>query len=149
HPGIVLQVVQVHVALQDLVHRRSDALELLLDLIEDAFRMHLDVAFGVKPDAGDEYQIAVGDRSVEERRLLRLAAVSVVDFLDRLLTLCGGCRWKRRSGHGRCRGRTASDETASIRVLHLETSSQKINFAPRWICRMFGSDAFVALIRPT
>src|SRR5439155_11854585 len=141
---------------------------------EHALGVHLDIAFGVIADAGDEHQAAVGDRSVEERRLLRLAAVSVVDLLDGLLALSGDCRGKRRRRHRRCRGHAAPEETTSIRWLHVGTPSfdvarslqasvrrsakafalrrfvhrQNINFAPSWICRMFGYDVLVALMRP-
>src|SRR3954452_3939136 len=34
HPGIVLQVVQVHVYLQHLLHRRADFFQLLLHFVE-------------------------------------------------------------------------------------------------------------------
>src|SRR5437762_8839979 len=42
HALVVLQVVQVDVTLQDLLHGRSNARELLLDLIEDVFGVRLD-----------------------------------------------------------------------------------------------------------
>src|SRR5262245_35412912 len=61
HAGIVLQVVEIDVALQDLLHRRPDALELLLDLIEDRLGVYLDIAFGVVADAGNEYEVPVRD----------------------------------------------------------------------------------------
>ena len=46
HPGVVLQVVQIDVALQDLLHRRSGRLELLLDAVQHNLGVQLDVAFG-------------------------------------------------------------------------------------------------------
>src|SRR5712692_3742594 len=70
HAGVVLQVVQVDVDLQDLLHRRARGFELLLDLVEHVRGVALDVALEVRADAGDEQQVAVGDRGAEERLLL-------------------------------------------------------------------------------
>ena len=44
HPGVVLQVVQVDVALEDLVHGRARAFQLLADLVEHSLGVDLDVA---------------------------------------------------------------------------------------------------------
>src|SRR5207244_1108911 len=43
HPVIVLQVVEVDVDLEHLLHRGANALELLLHLVEDDLRVRLDV----------------------------------------------------------------------------------------------------------
>ena len=54
HRRVVLQVVQIHVHLQHLLHRGADILEPLLDLVEHVLGVGLDVAFEVRADAGDE-----------------------------------------------------------------------------------------------
>jgi hypothetical protein len=67
----------------------------------------------VRSDAGDEEQIAIGDRAVEERRLGRLLAILVNDSFCGLVTLCsGGYRYgrSRRSGGGNA----TSEEASSI-----------------------------------
>src|SRR5262249_19046304 len=134
-----------------------DTLELLLNLVENALGVHLDVAFGVIADAGDEHQVAVRDRAVEQRRLVGPAAVSVMDLLDRLLALRRGGGGQPRRGSGGRRGRAALDETASIRWRHVGllvvstdrySIDQNINFTPSWTCLMFGYVVLVALIRP-
>src|SRR5689334_3026783 len=83
HAGVVLQVVQVDVDLEDLLHRGAHRLELLLHLVEHVLRVRLDVALEVRADAGDEDQVAVLDRPAEERRLLGLLAVVPEHLLHR------------------------------------------------------------------
>src|SRR6202035_4448883 len=56
HSCIVLQIIQINIALQDLVHRGTGGFELLLNLIEHTFGVNLDVAFSVIPYACDEQQ---------------------------------------------------------------------------------------------
>src|SRR5512141_1883874 len=81
HRRVVLQVVQVDVDLQDLLHRGADLLELLLDLVEHVLRVGLDVALEVGTDAGDEDKAAVRGDAAEEGRLLGPLAVRPVHLL--------------------------------------------------------------------
>ena len=69
HPVVILQVVEVDVHLEDLVHRRSGLFQFRLDLVEHRLGMHGDVAGLVVALSGDEHKVAVGDPSREQRRL--------------------------------------------------------------------------------
>src|ERR1017187_8798929 len=117
HGCPVLNIVEIDVGLQDLFHGRSHALQLLLDGIQHDFGMGLDVARDVRSYTGDEEQIAVGDRAVEERRLgrwRRLLAILVKDPLGGLLGLRrGGGPHSRRGGHA------TSQEIPSIGLFHV------------------------------
>ena len=69
HFLVVLEVVEVDIALEDFVHGRAAGVEALFDFIEDVLGVGLDVAFEVRADSGDEDEVAVGDNAVEERSL--------------------------------------------------------------------------------
>ena len=74
HSLVVLQVVQENAALQHLVHGRSGVLQRLLNLVQHVGGVRLDVAWKVRASAGNEEQIAVGNRAAEQRRGLGLLA---------------------------------------------------------------------------
>src|SRR6267143_5347232 len=56
HCSIVFQIVQIDVALEDLVHGGTGALELLLDLIQNVLGVRLDVALEMRAHARQEQQ---------------------------------------------------------------------------------------------
>ena len=68
HGVVVLEVIEVHVALEALFHRRAHVLELLFNLVEHVFGVGLDVALEMRAHAGHEQQVAVGDGAREQRR---------------------------------------------------------------------------------
>src|SRR5262245_44468111 len=72
-------------------------------------------------DAGDEQQVAVRHDPVEQRCLLRFAAVRIVHLFRRLLALRGCRRRNRCCCEGCGRGHATTDERASIRCLHIRT----------------------------
>jgi len=120
HACVVLQVVEIDVALQDLFHGGADALQLLLDGIQHNLGMGLDIAWDVRAHAGNEEQIAVGNRAIEERRLgsrRRLLPILIKHLFGWLVALRRGGH--RRHGRGSRRGGDpASQEIPSIRLLH-------------------------------
>jgi hypothetical protein len=96
HARVVLQVGQVNVAFEDLIHRGAGFLKLLLDLVKDSLGMHFDITSLMVADAGDEDQVAVSDHAVEQ---WCLSVLGVVDkyFFGRFLSRDG---WDRRGRYG-------------------------------------------------
>src|ERR1041385_1893131 len=102
HGRIIFEVVEVHVALQHLFHRRSARLELLLDRVEHMLGVGLDVSLEMGADSGDEQQVSIRDCAAEQRRLFGTFAISPEHLLRRLF-LCvsrRGCDRGRRSSSG-------------------------------------------------
>ena len=59
HRLVVLEVIQINIALQDLFHGRARVLQLFLNLIEHVLGVSLDVALEMRALARDEEQVAV------------------------------------------------------------------------------------------
>ena len=96
HSLVVLQVVQKDAALQHLVHGRAGVLQLLLNLIQYVGRVRFDVARKMRAYSGDEEQIAVGNRTAEQRRSLGLVARVVDLLLGSGLRFSGSARGSRQ-----------------------------------------------------
>src|SRR5881397_3258687 len=59
HRLVVLEVIQINIALQDLFHGRARVLQLFLNLIKHVLGVSLDVALKMRALARDEEQVAV------------------------------------------------------------------------------------------
>src|ERR1019366_10729466 len=84
------------------------------------FGMGLDIAWDVRAHAGDEEQIAVSNRAVEERRLgagRRLLPILIKHPLGGLVGLRRG--WHRDRRDYRRGGDSTSQEIPSIRLFHM------------------------------
>src|SRR5271169_5543774 len=129
HRLVVLEVGQIHVDLQDLLHRGADSLELLLHLLEDVLRVGLDVPLEVGADAREEDEVSVRDDGAEERRLLGPRPAVPVDLLRGrgirwLLLLLGPEGRDRGSRHGHCGYLREEISPIGLRHCHLPYASQ-------------------------
>src|SRR4029077_20102330 len=103
HGGIVLDVVEIDIYFQHFLHRRAGVGQLFFDFVENMFGVGRNVARKVRTLAGNEQQVAEGNRTREQRRFLGLRSRVINLLLTLLFCLsypCGGDSGGRHEGRG-------------------------------------------------